>query len=585
MQNRVRGSLVVLALAASACADGGLVAPNEVAKRDVLAPAADHVAGELYSSGPSVGVTISGNNVRIRWHRPTGSAYDGILWDVKVCPQPSGTCVYDAAVVGTLDASYSNPHLYFDVTIAAGGSYKASVKPASPQSVPAANEGVNWRNSKHSSVFQVQVSTNRPPTVGFTWTPQSPNEGEAVAFDATASDPDGDALSYAWDFGDGTTSTQVDPSHTYDDNGTYQVKLAVSDGKGGSAEVEIGVVVANVAPTATFSNSGPVDEGSSFTLQLSDVADPSGADVAAGFTYAFDCGDGAGYGAYASTASASCATTDNGTRSVKGKVMDKDGGASEYTASVVVNNVAPTILTLAASSYGPMPVTGVVTVSGTFSDPGTADTHTLTLNCDGGIASGTSAAQPSYSGTCTFSNAGVYLVSATITDDDGGSDSRTDTQYIVVYDPSAGFVTGGGWINSPAGAYAADPSLSGKATFGFVSKYQKGATVPTGNTEFQFHAAGMNFKSTAYQWLVISGPQAQYKGEGAINGVAGYGFILTARDGQQSGGGSVDMLRLKITDAGGSVVYDNQMGAALDAAPSTALGGGSIVIQTGGKNK
>lgn len=56
----------------------------------------------------------------------------------------------------------------------------------------------------------------------------------------------------------------------------------------------------------------------------------------------------------------------------------------------------------------------------------------------------------------------------------------------MVYDPAAGFVTGGGWINSPAGAYSANTDLTGKATFGFVSKYQNGATVPTGNTEFQF---------------------------------------------------------------------------------------------------
>lgn len=76
---------------------------------------------------------------------------------------------------------------------------------------------------------------------------------------------------------------------------------------------------------------------------------------------------------------------------------------------------------------------------------------------------------------------------------------------IVIYDPSAGFVTGGGWINSPAGAYIPDQSLAGKASFGFVAKYQKGLTVPTGNTEFQFHTAGLNFKSTSYGWLVVQG--------------------------------------------------------------------------------
>jgi hypothetical protein len=39
---------------------------------------------------------------------------------------------------------------------------------------------------------------------------------------------------------------------------------------------------------------------------------------------------------------------------------------------------------------------------------------------------------------------------------------------LAVYDPSAGFATGGGWIMSPPGAYAADPTLTGRANFGFV---------------------------------------------------------------------------------------------------------------------
>ena len=66
---------------------------------------------------------------------------------------------------------------------------------------------------------------------------------------------------------------------------------------------------------------------------------------------------------------------------------------------------------------------------------------------------------------------------------------------VVIYDPKGGFVTGGGWIDSPLDAYLYDPSLTGKATFGFVSKYLKGANAPTGQTEFQFKAG--NSTSTA----------------------------------------------------------------------------------------
>src|SRR5439155_705189 len=48
------------------------------------------------------------------------------------------------------------------------------------------------------------------------------------------------------------------------------------------------------------------------------------------------------FGAFSATSSASCPTNDNGSRTVKGQIKDKDGGVRTYTASVVIDNVAPT---------------------------------------------------------------------------------------------------------------------------------------------------------------------------------------------------------------------------------------------------
>jgi len=73
-----------------------------------------------------------------------------------------------------------------------------------------------------------------------------------------------------------------------------------------------------------------------------------------------------------------------------------------------------------------------------------------------------------------------------------------------VANPSAGFVTGGGYIISPEGAYAPDTNLIGPATFGFVSKYNKGKSVPSGETNFKFDVANLHFMSTSYEWLVIT---------------------------------------------------------------------------------
>jgi parallel beta-helix repeat protein len=148
----------------------------------------------------------------------------------------------------------------------------------------------------------------------------------------------------------------------------------------------------------------------------------------------------------------------------------------------------------------------------------------------------------------------------------------------VWYDPTAGFVTGGGWINSPAGAYPSNSLLTGRANFGFVSKYAKGQSIPSGNTEFQFSAASLSFKSTSFAWLVVSGARAQYKGVGTINGAGNYNFMLTAIDGQVNGGGGVDKFRIKIWDSSGTIVYDNMPLATDTSDPTTVLGGGNIMI-------
>ncbi|HYN44574.1 MAG TPA: hypothetical protein VER35_01105, partial [Candidatus Limnocylindrales bacterium] len=118
------------------------------------------------------------------------------------------------------------------------------------------------------------------------------------------------------------------------------------------------------------------------------------------------------------------------------------------------------------------------------------------------------------------------------------------------------------------------------ANFGFVSKYQKGATIPTGETEFQFKVGSLNFHSVAYDWLVIAGARAQYKGTGTINGAGDFGFLLTAVDGQINGGGGVDKFRIKIKDrTTDTVIYDNAAGSDdLSGSPTQAINGGSIVI-------
>lgn len=138
----------------------------------------------------------------------------------------------------------------------------------------------------------------------------------------------------------------------------------------------------------------------------------------------------------------------------------------------------------------------------------------------------------------------------------------------------------GVWIDSPEGAFVPNPSLIGKATFKFVSKHTKNATVPTGQTQFRFNAADLDFHSDTYEWLVVAGPLAKFKGTGTINGGGNCGFMVTAIDGDVNGGRGVDKFRIKIWDKGDgdSVIYDNKLGEPEDSDAATALGSGSIAV-------
>jgi hypothetical protein len=260
---------------------------------------------------------------------------------------------------------------------------------------------------------------------------------------------------------------------------------------------------------------------------------------------------------------------------------DEDGDRTRLTwiATNPPVNSSP-VITIITAPVDPQQVNTNINVTADFTDPDINDTHSATWDWgDGSTSSGiVDESSKSMSGSHVYTTAGVYTIKVTLTDAAGAFDDLS-YNYVVIYDPGAGFVTGGGWNNSPAGAYTADPSLTGKATFGFVSKYQKGANVPTGNTEFQFKVANLNFSSTTYDWLVVAGAKAQFKGTGTINGAGSYRFMLTAIDGQINGGGGVDKFRIKIWDpTTGQVIYDNQMGAGDDALLTTAIQGGSIVI-------
>jgi hypothetical protein len=227
-----------------------------------------------------------------------------------------------------------------------------------------------------------------------------------------------------------------------------------------------------------------------------------------------------------------------------------------------------------------------VTASAAFTDQNPQDTHTAVWTWgDGATTAGVVSEQGgagTVSGQHAYATPGMYTLKVQVTDNRGGAGEAT-YQFIIVFDPAGGFVTGGGWIVSPAGACRLTPACqaaTGKANFNFTAKYLPGASAPTGQAQFDFKAGGLDFRATGFAWLVVNGRAAQFLGEGTLNGRGRYGFLFSVVDGQPGGRHREDLIRIKIwdKDATDRVVYDSQIPAAGDAEPALAIGGGSIVV-------
>ena len=367
-------------------------------------------------------------------------------------------------------------------------------------------------------------------------------------------------------------------THVYTEAGLYQIIITIVDDNDGQASA---IWEINVDGDLALVEAGPdgiIDEGSMF-ISAGFLADDSG-------TYAaqVDYGDETGAQELllnpGNTFDLLHLYCDNGVYTVLVTVFNEGEEWGSDSTIVTVNNVAPTIESMSGPSADPLQLGLPIQLNGEFSDPGCLDTHVATIDWGDGETTTIDVPFGTYfvTGDHIYASAGVYLITLTVTDDDGGSDSMTLEYYVVVYDPNGGFVTGGGWIIALPGSYPANPDLTGRCNFGFVSKYKKGQSTPSGNTEFQFHAAGMNFHSHTYEWLVIAGSKAMYKGVGTINGAGNYGFKLTAIDGQIKDGGGVDKFRIKIWDEDNNMVFDNNLGLPDDNDPVTALCGGQITI-------
>lgn len=241
-----------------------------------------------------------------------------------------------------------------------------------------------------------------------------------------------------------------------------------------------------------------------------------------------------------------------------------------------LSNQPPVVNPITITS-SPTAVNTSITASANFADVNTSDTHTASWNWgDGNTTTGTiteNNGSGSVSDAHTYTTAGIYSVTLTVTDNHGAS-GITQYQYVAVYDPSAGFLTGSGKYTSQAGWDMLDTGATGEVKLGIQAKYTGGNTAPTGQTKISFKLGNLDFTSTSYQWLVVNGAKAVLMGNGTINGSGNYTFLISAIDGSQTGG--QDLIRIQVRDSSQTIVYDTQPGQPSTADPTTSITNGSI---------
>ncbi len=125
---------------------------------------------------------------------------------------------------------------------------------AAPTGPASDQRGISRPQGAGYDIGAFELVTNAAPTAD----PDGPYLGAintAIQFDGSASsDPDGDSLTYAWDFGDGSSGTGVMPTHSYSEAGIYDVCLTVNDGTVDSSEVCTSAVVYD--PSGGFVSGG-----------------------------------------------------------------------------------------------------------------------------------------------------------------------------------------------------------------------------------------------------------------------------------------------------------------------------------------
>ena len=295
------------------------------------------------------------------------------------------------------------------------------------------------QGATNTATKSITVNANQPPNAVATANHLTGKEPLTVNFSGGSStDPDGIIVSYLWNFGDGTsTSNLAAPGHVYATFGTYNAVLTVTDDNGSTSTAGVTITVnPNQAPTAV-ANANVTGGLAPLTVNFtgSGSVDPDGLIV----SYLWDFGDGN------QSTSANPTHTYGSSGNFTASLTVKDDNNATNTAAIGINvSPVPNVPPVAQISCSPS--SGKVPLTVSCSSAGSTDPDGTIIGYAWDFGDGYTATTPNASHAIAV--AGVKVITLTVTDNAGGTNTKTQS---VTVNP-----------NQPPTAVAAGSPLTGR---------------------------------------------------------------------------------------------------------------------------
>jgi PKD repeat protein len=310
-----------------------------------------------------------------------------------------------------------------------------------------------------STSLLVTVGNRTPPTPSVSADHPVVLVGSPIIFTASSVDPDGDPVTYNWNFGNGNTASSTGPTIQRTlPPGPATVSVTAQDAFGAPSPAAPIDVLVNQSPRAKLTLSqNPIGVGRELTLSSAGSSDPEGGPL----TFAWDLGLGT-LGQFGNAASTTVTFTTPGAKTLRLDVMDPYGATNEDTASVTVTPRQPPAPDFVFFPTRPQTGQAVNFVSTTTTNAGESPIAALAWDLDG---DGNFSDSKDANVSATFQTAGPHTVSLRATDTDGVSAIAQKVVNVTAAPGTApGTATGPGTVTDIGPVNTANTANSGNST-------------------------------------------------------------------------------------------------------------------------